>query len=164
MAEVDKKLDTLLKLYEINFNYQTQKEQLVWLASSVDFTFLIVALGWLLTNRTIRSSCLGVALFDALVLVVSGAACLFVWYQNWYKSWAAERDSRLLAELKKFDDSRKPSYEQIVKAASPGETPCFQQKLSYIRKYGQAGRVVFIAMVVSISLLLVVPWILLIIS
>lgn len=33
--EIDRKLGVLLKLYEVNYDYQNQKEQMIWLGSSV---------------------------------------------------------------------------------------------------------------------------------
>jgi hypothetical protein len=157
--EVNMRQDALLKIYEINYNYQIQKEQLVWLASSVDFTFLVVAIAWLFANRAAGFGCLQALLFDVVVILVSGAACWFVWYQNYLKSWAAERDSRILVVLKRFDGTSKPSYEQIIVAAYPRETPTYDEKREYIRRYGPAGKGLFVAMVVMTSLLLVVPWI-----
>jgi hypothetical protein len=158
--EVDRKLDVLMKLYEVNFNYQAQKEQMVWFGSTLYFSFSIGAIVWLFANPGMFQGCCRKVGFDILLLFLSALPFWFVLNQNWNKSWAVQRNYFLSDRLAKFDLDYKPSYQRIVLAAYPDKKPSLCDKWHLSWKYGLAGMILLILMLALFLVVGSIPWIL----
>jgi hypothetical protein len=142
-TEIKRRLDVLTKLYQINYDYQNQKEQRMWLFFSLFMTILLATIGWLLSETRLSRSPWKVLLLFTIMLLFTALAFYYIWNQNWLKAWSVERDYRMLAKLKQFDSDLKPTYHEIVDAAyPPKDDPVYDQKCRIFCTHGKSGVII----------------------
>ncbi len=153
-GEADRRMDVLLKLYEVNYDYQNQKEQRLWLFFSIYITILLAAIGWILANPDTVKSFWGTLAFGGVVLLFSISGIVYMLHQNWLKAWSVERDYRLEAMIKRFDAPSKPSYKAIVLAAYPAKAdPARRSKCRIFFSNGWSGVIlVFVMLLIALGI------------
>jgi succinate dehydrogenase hydrophobic anchor subunit len=156
--EVDRKLEVLMKLHEVNYDYQNQKDQMVWLGSSVYLSFSAAAVVWFLSKPEILSGHSRKLVFDVLMFFLSVVAFIFVCFHNWNKAWSVERDYFLKDKIKTFDTGEIPSYKQIVDAAYPNWKPSCRQKWYLSWKNGKSGILILAVMALFFMVVGIIPW------
>ena len=157
--EIDRRLSVLMKLYEVNYDYQNQKEQRLWLLFSAYITILLAAVGWAISNESVLNSRWGMLALTSILLLFSLFAIAYITHQNWLKAWSVERDYRMLEKMRLFDSQTKPTYDQILNAAyPPANDPINRQKGRIFVENGLSGVIILIILIlislVQMSLIL----------
>lgn len=159
-TEKDRRLSVLMKLYEVNYDYQNQKEQRLSLIFQIYITILIAAIGWAISTNQIAQTKYGIVVFGSSLLVFTLFTIIYIAYQNWLKAWSVAREYRMLEVIKRFGKEPMPGYHRIVAAAYPPKgDPIQKQKCCIFFRDGRSGVIVIsililIAMANSILLVL----------
>jgi hypothetical protein len=159
--EIDRRLGVLMKLYEINYDYQNQKEQRLWLLFSAYITILLAAVGWVVSSQNLVNSPWNLVVVMSVLLFFTLFAMVYIAHQNWLKAWSVERDYRMLKKIRLFDTDRKPTYDEILIAAYPPRgDPIDRQKSRIFAEHGLSGVIIIVLLgiiaLAQISLILII--------
>jgi hypothetical protein len=138
--------EMFMEMYKLYDKYHNQKEQMIWLASTVYLGFSVAVIDWLFKNQhhwksgPILLMCVGLGM-------VCACATMFVVAQNRYKVGAVHVTNKLNALLPKFDaPNGGPTSEDLRQAINAPNLLCPSQKRRAFFQEGFTGAICVILM------------------
>lgn len=137
--------ELLKMLYETNERHHDSKERLVWLASTLYFSFVVYT--FVQAPPVFKS----ITPENRLVLMASfisvcGFALFFVVMQNWWKCLSVEKTGKLNKLIKEMTNQL--TYHDLIEMVAHVKEKKFRKTVCHFWRDGKSGVIILFAMIV----------------